>query len=98
MWIPRLLAFSTGFLSLSQEILWVRLIGFANYNTPQVFGFVLGLYLLGIALGAAFGKRFCSGNSNLYWLSGWILIIAAFVDFATPFAVAGAYGIRLMLA
>jgi spermidine synthase len=87
-WIPRLLSFSTGFLSLSQEILWIRLVGLADYNAPQAFGFVLGLYLLGIAVGAELGKRFCRNERDLYLISGWILLAAAFVDFTAPFAFA----------
>ena len=50
------LSFCVGFLSLSQEILWVRLFGFTNESLPQAFAFVLTMYLLGIAFGAMIGR------------------------------------------
>ena len=43
-----LLSFGAGFLSLSQEILWVRLVGFLQQGVPQAFSWVLGLYLLSL--------------------------------------------------
>ena len=46
---PWWLSFAIGFLSLSEEILWVRLVGFAYSGVPQSFSFVLGSFLLGIA-------------------------------------------------
>ncbi|MBW7901516.1 MAG: hypothetical protein H3C26_08570 [Rhodocyclaceae bacterium] len=48
-----------GFLSLGEEILWVRLVTFVYQGIPQSFAFVLGAFLLGVAAGAAAGKRFC---------------------------------------
>ena len=55
----RFISFWTGFCSLSLEIAWVRLYGYANQSTPQAFAYVLAIYLLGIALGAQIGKRVC---------------------------------------
>ncbi|MCK6535585.1 MAG: fused MFS/spermidine synthase [Polyangiaceae bacterium] len=54
-----LIACVAGYLSLSVEVLLVRAISFNVQGTPRVFGEVLGLFLLGIALGASKGKRFC---------------------------------------
>lgn len=48
-----------GFVSLSQEILWVRVIGFAMLGIPQVFGHVLGVFLIGVALGARDARALC---------------------------------------
>ncbi|WP_081483842.1 hypothetical protein [Paracidovorax oryzae] len=53
------ISFFCGFISLAGEILWVRIFGFANQSTPRAFGLVLFCYLLGIAIGAEFGKRIC---------------------------------------
>lgn len=75
-----LLAFMTGFLSLGQEILWVRLFGFTNHSIPQAFAFVLIYYLLGIAAGAHIGKELCRKTFNLWRVSGITLIAAAFFD------------------
>ena len=46
------LALLIGFLSLSEEILWVRVAGFAYRTLPPAFSFVLMFYLLGIAMRA----------------------------------------------
>jgi len=50
---PFWLSFLIGFLSLSEEILWVRTVSFAYHTLPPTFSFVLVCYLVGIALGAA---------------------------------------------
>jgi spermidine synthase len=78
------LSFSVGFLSLSQEILWVRIMSFAQGGTPVAFAFVLTLYLVGIAIGAAIGKRICAGATNLYSASAIVLLLAALTDPLPP--------------
>lgn len=78
------LAFSTGYLSLGLEILWVRLFAFANHSLPQAFAFVLMSYLFGIALGAQIGKTFCDRYSNLWAASGIVLLISSFFDVLNP--------------
>ena len=55
----RFISFWAGFCSLSLEIAWVRLFGFANLSTPKAFAFVLVIYLFGIAIGAQVGKWIC---------------------------------------
>lgn len=57
--VARFISFWTGFCSLSLEIAWVRLYGYANSSTPQAFAYVLMVYLLGIAAGAQMGKNIC---------------------------------------
>ena len=83
-WAPHFLSFATGFLSLSQEILWIRLFGFANESMPQAFSFVLAAYLLGIALGARIGKEASTGARNLWVVSGLVLMASAVFDLASP--------------
>lgn len=83
--LPLVLSFLCGFLSLSQEILWVRLVSFALHSTPQGFGFVLGLYLWGIALGALAGKRLCQQQGrNLVMAAGWLLLSSMIFDCVAP--------------
>ena len=53
------LAFFIGFLSLSQEILWVRVVTFAHQGVPHSFALVLAVFLFGVASGATAGKRLC---------------------------------------
>lgn len=80
-----LLSFGTGFLSLSEEILWIRLVGFIYEGIPQAFSGVLGVYLLGIALGAAWGKRLCERHAHaLPALGAGALGVAGALDFALP--------------
>src|SRR5947209_1533611 len=79
-----LLSFSTGFLSLSQEILWIRLFSFANHTLPQSFAYVLMVYLVGIALGAGIGKRLCNGSRDLWAASGGVLLAAGLIDAGSP--------------
>jgi spermidine synthase len=80
---------AVGFLSLSQEILFVRTIGFAFQSTPTAFGFVLAFFLLGIALGANAGKRVCTGAVNLRRAGGLVLLGAGAVDLVIPYALGG---------
>ena len=47
-----LLVALTGYLSLSYEILWVRLYNFTSGSRAWAFGALLGSYLIGLALGS----------------------------------------------
>jgi spermidine synthase len=82
--VPFWLSFLIGFLSLSEEIVWVRTIGFAYQTMPPAFSFVLVCYLLGIAFGAALGKRICARAGNLYAAAAVLLSCAAISDVLTP--------------
>jgi spermidine synthase len=82
--LPWWLSLFVGFLSLSVEILWVRVTGFAYYTLPFAFSFVLTCYLAGIALGAAYGKRLCARAGNLYLVAALVLVVAALGDALTP--------------
>lgn len=82
---PWLLSFVVGFLSLSQEILWVRLVAFVQGGAPVAFALVLTCYLVGIAIGAAVGKRLCDRSSNLYVPAAWTLLLAAVTDPLPPY-------------
>jgi spermidine synthase/MFS family permease len=55
-----------GYISLSQEILWYRLLGFLTGGRPQVFGLLLTAFLIGIALGALKSKKICEGDQDPY--------------------------------
>jgi spermidine synthase len=81
---PWWLSLFIGFLSLSEEILWVRVVGFAFQTLPFAFSFVLACYLVGIALGAALGKRLCARTQNLYGAAAVVLGVAALADAWTP--------------
>lgn len=86
-----LLSFLMGFLSLSQEILWVRMASFTYGGAPQAFGTILALYLLGIAVGASWGKRYCTPSHNLFHIAAGVLLFAAVMDMAMPWLVVNAF-------
>lgn len=48
-----------GFLGLSYEILWYRVISFTSWGAPGAFGLLLAAYLLGIAVGSRVAGVFC---------------------------------------
>jgi predicted membrane-bound spermidine synthase len=84
------LSFVAGFLSLSQEMIWVRWVGFGHGGAAQSFSWVLVSFLVGIAVGALFGKWRCSVSQNLIFDAGFIFILAGLFDavvlYAAPFA------------
>lgn len=79
------LAFCTGFLSLSLEILWIRLFSFSYQMMPQAFSFVLTFFLIGVGLGAYIGKCLCKKVENLWLASGLALIASSVWDLSSPF-------------
>jgi len=94
-----LLSFVCGFASLSLEILWVRLYGFAKSSTPAAFGLVLCLYLVGIAIGAGIGARACRrarDDIQLWRDSVLALLASALLSPLLPalFAAASSSGVR----
>lgn len=56
------IAFLSGLLSLSQEIVWMRPMAYATQGAPQVFGQVLGVFLVGVAAGAWKAKKLCEAQ------------------------------------
>lgn len=67
------LAFLTGFISLSYEIVWMRVYSFISEGRATAFALVLGAFLLGIAAGSLLARRFCRSKSRP------ILALARFV-------------------
>ncbi|UUF80104.1 hypothetical protein NO935_06975 [Xanthomonas oryzae pv. oryzae] len=85
-WMPRGVAFLVGAASLVQEVLWVRLAGFATGGLPETFATILTLYLLGIAVGAQLGRRLCVGRVlDIRRRASLVLLLSALVDIAAPF-------------
>ncbi len=85
---PAMLSFFCGFVSLSLEIVWVRLYGFTMMSTPSAFGFVLMAYLAGIALGARRGGKACravSDNAQLWRHAMLALLLSAGLTLVMPF-------------
>jgi predicted membrane-bound spermidine synthase len=49
----------TGFISLSQEMVWYRVYSFVSGGSPKSFAHVLTVFLAGIAVGALLARRIC---------------------------------------
>jgi spermidine synthase len=54
-----------GFISLSHEILWFRLLGYLSGSRPQVFGLLLAAFLVGIALGSLRASTRCESGADI---------------------------------
>lgn len=54
-----LLAFASGFIALSYEILWMRIFAFAHAGAAFIFPRILGLFLFGLALGSYLAGKLC---------------------------------------
>lgn len=95
--MARFISFWVGFASLSLEIAWVRLYGYANSSTPQAFAYVLMVYLLGIAFGAQVGKRICQTSSykKIERTSLLVLCISAPIAVASPWIYLHSQGLAL---
>lgn len=93
----RFISFWTGFCSLSLEIAWVRLYGYANQSTPHAFAYVLTIYLLGIALGAQIGKRVCQlpQRQDIEKVSALVLLVGSVVVVMAPWFFLGSRELAL---
>lgn len=60
LWRWSLVYACSGFLALSLEIVWFRLLGVMTKSNAFTFGSLLALYLTGLGLGSMFGSRFAA--------------------------------------
>jgi len=75
-----LVSFFVGYISLSQEILWVRILGFMTGSRSSVFGIVLGFFLIGIAAGSIVSGRVIKRYSeNLLGLISLVFILSGLI-------------------
>ena len=54
-----IVAAAAGFIALSYEILWYRVISYASWGLPGAFGLLLAAYLFGLAIGSRVAGAFC---------------------------------------
>lgn len=84
-WFVFLSLIFIGYIALSQEIIWYRLIGFSSEGRPQVFGILLTAFLVGIALGSLRAKKICESTQDPYpWLIRALLLATLAFYLATP--------------
>jgi predicted membrane-bound spermidine synthase len=73
-----------GFIALSYEIIWFRLLAFATFDTARAFASLLGAYLFGLAIGSRFiAQHAYSSRLQLHPVRQlvWILIAASVLSF-----------------
>ncbi|HEX5385067.1 MAG TPA: hypothetical protein VFW66_00020 [Gemmatimonadales bacterium] len=76
MTLALVVAFLSGFIALSYEILWYRLFSFSAAGAAPVFPLLLGAYLYGLAGGSLLARRLCRRQAKATEL---LLPTAAFV-------------------
>ena len=72
-----LLLFLTGFISLSYEILWVRILSTYGLSTSQAFALIVAGFLLGFSVGSLLVSRRIDDRRNLEALFGRVCILTA---------------------
>lgn len=53
-----------GFIALSYEILWYRVISYASWGLPGAFGLLLAAYLFGLAIGSRVAGALCKDKTR----------------------------------
>ena len=84
-----LLAFASGFIALSHEILWYRVYSYTSQGGAEAFALMLGAYLAGIAFGAYGARVLCRDGAPPLRAVAWLLAASALAFFLPP-AVASA--------
>ena len=77
------LAFLSGFIALSYEILWYRAYSFVSSGLAPAFALLLGMYLAGLAVGSRLSKRFCTagGPGDLSLALGRFILLANLLSY-----------------
>jgi len=78
------LAFASGFIALSHEILWYRVYSYTSQGTADAFALMLCAYLLGLALGAAAARVLCREGARLLRAVSWLLAGSALAMLVPP--------------
>jgi len=69
--------FLTGFISLSYEVLWVRILSTYGLSTSQAFALIVAGFLLGFSIGSFLVSRRIDGRQNLErWFSRVCILTA----------------------
>ena len=79
-----LLAFASGFIALSHEILWYRVYSYASQGAADAFALLLAAYLLGIAAGSYAARALCRDPGLPLRAVPWLLAASALAFFVRP--------------
>ena len=83
--VALVVAAAAGFIALSYEILWYRVISYASWGLPGAFGLLLAAYLFGLAIGSRVAGAFCK-DKQAEGDRSTLRSLAAFVFFANAVA------------
>lgn len=77
------ISFLTGYIAMSQEILWIRLVGYMTGGKADVFGMLVGSVLVGIALGSLVASWICKrlNDKKIIFALAWIILLATILYF-----------------
>lgn len=75
------ISFALGYITLSQELFWYRVLSFVTANTPETFGLLLAAFLLGIALATISVCRAIKQRLNLTHYIVSTLVVSALLWF-----------------
>ncbi len=84
-----LLAFASGFIALSHEILWYRVYSYTSQGGAEAFALMLGAYLAGIAFGSYGARMLCRDAALPLRAVTWLLAASASAYFLPPLVASG---------
>src|SRR5439155_20041911 len=71
-------AFVSGVTSLGYQVLWTRMLASGSGNSTYVFTLILGTFLVGLSVGAAFvARRAARSTDPIAWLGGAQIAVSA---------------------
>ncbi|HEY6527165.1 MAG TPA: hypothetical protein VIZ65_00615 [Cellvibrionaceae bacterium] len=85
------ISFLIGFLSLSQEIVWVRIISFLGNSVPSAFSYVLFCYIIGIAIGSLVGSKIANSKIPSSIVLTGLMAISSLCALITPIIIQWIY-------
>lgn len=86
------ISFLIGFLSLSQEIVWVRIISFLGNSVPSAFSYVLFCYIIGIAIGSLVGSKISNKNISNSTVIATLMMASSLCSLSAPPLIQFVYG------
>lgn len=90
------ISFLIGFFSLSQEIIWVRIISFLGNSVPSAFSYVLFCYIIGIALGSLAGSRISNTKLTNSAILAALMVTSSLCSLVSPEIIKLAYANPIM--
>jgi spermidine synthase len=87
----------SGFVALSYEVVWSRVLVFVLTNSVYAFAVMLTTFLLGITIGSAVGAKFIDRLQNKLYLLGWIEIFIGLTALVSAYLLANFAQIHIYL-